>query len=32
LAKVEEIGEMDFWVPRRQIKVWNGDSAILMKF
>ena len=31
LAKVEEIGEMEFWVPRRQIKIWNGDSAILMK-
>jgi hypothetical protein len=32
LAKIEEIGEMEFWVPRRQIKVWNGDSAILLKF
>jgi hypothetical protein len=31
LQKVEEIGEMEFWVPRRQIKVWNGESAILMK-
>lgn len=31
LAKIEEIGEMEFWVPRRQIKIWNGDSAILMK-
>ena len=31
LAKVEEVGEMEFWVPRRQIKIWNGDSAILMK-
>ena len=30
--KIEEIGEMEFWVPRRQIKVWNGDSAILLKF
>ena len=31
MAKIEEIGEMEFWVPRRQIKIWNGDSAILMK-
>lgn len=31
LQKIEEIGEMEFWVPRRQIKVWNGESAILMK-
>ena len=32
LAKIEEIGEMEFWVPRRQIKVWNGVSAMLLKF
>ena len=31
LVRIEEIGEMEFWVPRRQIKIWNGDSAILMK-
>lgn len=31
LKKIDEIGEMEFWVPRRQIKIWNGDSAILMK-
>ena len=32
LARIEEIGEMEFWVPRRQIKVWNGVSAMLLKF
>ena len=31
LQKIEEIGEMEFWVPRRQIKLWNGESSILMK-
>lgn len=32
LQRIEEIGEMEFWVPRRQIKVWNGESAILLRF
>ena len=30
--KIEEIGEMEFWVPKSQIKVWNGVSSIILKF
>ena len=31
LAKVEEIGEMEFWVPKSQIKKWEGTADILLK-
>lgn len=31
LQKVEEIGEMEFWVPKRQIKKWEGNADILLK-
>lgn len=27
LKKVEEIGEMEFWIPKSQIKKWDGKSA-----
>jgi hypothetical protein len=27
IAKVEEIGEMEFWVPKSQIKTWNGKHS-----
>lgn len=27
LKRVEEIGEMEFWVPKTQIKVWDGKVA-----
>jgi hypothetical protein len=26
LRRVEEIGEMEFWVPKSQIKKWEGDT------
>lgn len=26
LKRVEEIGEMEFWVPKKQIKKWNGST------
>jgi hypothetical protein len=31
LAKVEEIGEMEFWVPKRQIKKWEGNGDLLLQ-
>jgi hypothetical protein len=30
LKKVEEIGEMEFWVPKRQIKKWEGNGDLLL--
>jgi hypothetical protein len=26
LKRVDEIGEMEFWIPRKQIKKWNGST------
>jgi len=31
LKRVEEIGEMEFWVPRSQIQTWEGNADILLK-
>ena len=31
LAKVEEIGEMDFWVPKSKIIKWEGRTEIILK-
>jgi hypothetical protein len=31
LKKVEEIGEMEFWVPNSQIKSWEGNTQVLQK-
>lgn len=31
LKKVDEIGEMEFWVPKSQIKVWNGKTEVILK-
>jgi hypothetical protein len=31
LKRVEEIGEMEFWVPKRQIKMWDGNGDLLLK-
>ena len=31
LKRVEEIGEMEFWVPKSQIKKWEGNADILLK-
>ena len=30
LQRVEEIGEMEFWVPKRQIKKWEGNGDLLL--
>ena len=30
LKKVEEIGEMEFWDPKRQIKKWEGNGDLLL--
>jgi len=30
LKRVEEIGEMIFWVPKSQLKNWEGDSEFLL--
>jgi len=30
LKRVEEIGEMEFWVPKRQIKKWNGMTESIV--
>ncbi len=31
LAKVEEIGEMDFWIPKSRIIKWEGRTEIILK-
>lgn len=31
LKRVEEIGEMEFWVPKSQIKKWNGVTESVLK-
>jgi hypothetical protein len=31
LKRVEEIGEMEFWVPKSQIKKWNGMTEIIVQ-
>ena len=31
LAKVEEIGEMDFWIPKSKIIKWEGRTEIILK-
>jgi hypothetical protein len=31
LKRVEEIGNMDFWVPKSQIKKWNGMTEMMVK-
>jgi hypothetical protein len=31
LKRVEEIGEMEFWVPKSQIKKWNGMMSTILK-
>ena len=31
LKRVEEIGEMEFWVPKSQIKKWNGMTETIVK-
>jgi hypothetical protein len=31
LKRVEEIGEMEVWVPKSQIKTWEGRTSVLLK-
>jgi hypothetical protein len=31
LKRVEEIGEMEFWVPRSQIKKWDGMTEAILR-
>lgn len=31
LKRIEEIGEFEFWIPKSQIKVWNGKTAVILK-
>lgn len=31
LKRVEEIGVMTFWVPKSQIKKWDGDTQLILK-
>ena len=31
LKRVEEIGEMEFWVPKSQIKKWNGMTEMMVQ-
>jgi hypothetical protein len=31
LRRVEEIGEMEFWIPRKQIKKWTGMTEYILK-
>ena len=31
LKRVEEIGEMEFWVPKSQIKKWEGATEAIMR-
>jgi len=31
LKRVEEIGEMEFWVPKSKIEKWEGDNDILLQ-
>ena len=31
LAKVEEIGEMSFWVPKSKILKWEGKTEVILK-
>jgi hypothetical protein len=31
LKRVEEIGVMEFWVPKSQLKNWEGDTNFLLE-
>ena len=31
MKRVEEIGEMEFWVPKRQIIKWDGKTEVILK-
>ena len=29
--RIDEVGSFEFWIPKRQIKEWNGHAAVLLK-
>ena len=29
--RIDEVGAFEFWIPKRQIKEWNGHAAVLLK-
>ena len=31
LKRVDEIGEMTFWIPKKQIKKWEGMTESIVK-
>lgn len=31
LKRIEEIGTMEVWVPKSQIKIWDGNTEIILK-
>ncbi len=31
MKRVEEIGEMEFWIPKSQIVKWDGKTEIILK-
>lgn len=31
LKRIEKIGRFEFWIPKSQIKIWNGGGEVLMK-
>jgi hypothetical protein len=31
MKRVDEIGEMEFWIPKSQINTWEGTADILLK-
>jgi hypothetical protein len=31
MKRVEEIGEMQFWIPRSQVKTWEGRMSGMME-
>lgn len=30
--KIDEIGEFEFWIPKRGIIQWNGNAGVMLKF
>jgi hypothetical protein len=31
LRRVDEIGEMEFWVPKAQLKKWEGKTEVVLQ-
>ena len=30
--KIDEIGEFEFWIPKRGIVEWKGSAGVMLKF